>query len=116
MNRPEPVAPRFFHERFSNSEVAMSLRHRVLFTSCLVVSFALNAGTAQAGLMEGIVDQVFKTAEKEFLAPFTRDSRSTSRAPQRQETRSPARDPRATQSPGAERRTWLGSPRLFRSR
>ena len=94
----------------------MSLRQRVLFTSCLVVTFALNSDAAQAGIMEGIVDSVFKTAEKEFFGGLTREPRVTQCEPPRQQTRSAAGNSRATYSNGVERRTWLGAPRLFRGR
>lgn len=94
----------------------MSLRHQVLFTSCMLAGFALNAGTAKAGFMEGIVDSVFRTAEQEFLGTFTRKSQPTHCEPQRKPTPSAAAPSRAMPSPSVQRRTWFSSPRLFRGR
>lgn len=45
---------------------------RTLIMACIGLCFATSAGTAQAGIMEGIVNQVFAQMEHDVKSAFTR--------------------------------------------
>jgi hypothetical protein len=89
----------------------------MFLTSCLAVGFATNVPSAKAGpFMEGIVESVFKTAEKEFVDKFARKPRSIPVESYRPATRSSAAGSPSTCVQPIERRPTFAAPRLFRNR
>ena len=99
----------------------MSLRRRLLLTLCLVIGFSIHVDAANAGpFMEGIVESVFKTAEKEFLDGLSRRAPPTPKKSDRHDADSAPTvvPPTAAPTAGPKRIERRAPPvfRLFRNR